>query len=303
MSSVTLAQIFNIINGPEDYINVNISLGQCIKTSLEKVSDAINYTSSPFLVDMIYDSTSGNIFDTDNEGVTSLYQFTTRMISVTDTFLTACTTALQAARTSKSSAVVNFEFLNTTFANAQKLFLVEYQNYLSVYNFLFTMEGQVSWLEDGDTELITAVVTSAMQGTNVTLIDDSFRTAFATKWMHTGQLRIVRRVLSYLVNCYQTISIITAPINSKYNGNTVYDESVIETITDNFSTIMTQISTLSIEGSDFLDSFDDWESLAREGNADIDTEQNTIVSDLGDFLTAFENLRTATDTMNSSLSS
>lgn len=294
MSSVTLAHIFNIIGGPEDYINVNISLGQCIKTSLEKVSDAINYTDSPFLVDMIYDSTnSDSAVDT-----TSLAEFTSRMITATDTFLTACTTALQAARTSKSSAVVNFDFLNSTFTDAQKLFLVEYQNYLNVYNFLFTMTGQVSWLADG-----TAVVTSAMQGTTATLIDDDFRTAFATKWMHTGQLRIVRRVLSYLVDCYQTISVITAPINSKYNGNTVYDGSVIETITDNFATIMTQISTLNIEGSDVIDSFDDWESLAREGNADIETAQTTIVSDLGTFITAFGTLRTATDTMNTSLSS
>lgn len=299
MSSVTLAQIFNIINGPEDYINVNISLAQCIKTSLEKVSDAINYTDSPFLVDMIYDSTnSDSVVDT-----TSLVEFTTRMITETDTFLTACTTVLHAARVSKSAAVADFTFLHSTFADAQKLFLVEYQNYLNVYHFLFTMTGQVSWLEDTTTGITTNVVTASMQTTTATLIDDDFRTTFATKWMGTAQLRIVRRVLSYLVDCYQTISIITAPINSKYNGNTVYDGSVIETITDNFSTIMTQISTLSIEGADFVDSFDDWESLAREGNADIDTAQTTIVADLGTFVSAIETLRTTTDTMNSSLSS
>ena len=77
MRTVTLVQIFDIVNGPIDYINVNISLGQCIKTSLEKISDAINYTSSPFLVDMVYDASGNAIEDS------LLVDFTTSMITQT----------------------------------------------------------------------------------------------------------------------------------------------------------------------------------------------------------------------------
>jgi len=269
MSSVTLAQIFDIVNGPIDYINVNISLGQCIKTSLEKVSDAINYTSSPFLVDMVHSSVDGSAIED-----SSLVDFTTSMISQTDTFLSACTTALQAARIQQSSSTANYDFLTTTFADAQENFIGEYINYLTTYQFLFTMTKQPSWNTS-----YQSVVTSTMQIT-VTLVNDDFRTQFSTKWMSSAQLRIVRRVLGHLINCFQTLVIIVAPIDAKYNSNSTLSSSVIGTITDAFSAMMVTFSSLHSEGSNLIDQVDDWESIARSNDANIDLIQAPISSAL-----------------------
>lgn len=294
MSSVTLAQIFNIVNGPEDYINVNISLAQCIKSSLAKISDVIDYTNSPFNTDMIYDSSSNDAaVDT-----TSFVEFTSRMDAATDTFITACNSALQTARESHSSTVSDFSFLYTTFAGAQSLFLAEYQNYIIVYNFLFTRTGTPTWNSSG-----TSVVTTAIQNITPTDFNNSFRPDFVSQWMNTAQLRIIRRILTYTIDCYQTVSIIIAPTDSKYNGNTSYSSSAISTITSNFVSMMSQISTISNEGSDLVDAFDDWENLAREGSGDITTVQTTIVTELATFVTSIGTLRTTIATLNTALAS
>ena len=272
MSTVTLAQIFDIVDGPIDYINVNISLGQCIKTSLQKISDAVNYTDSPFLVDMVYDASGDAIADS------SLVDLTSTMITQTDTFLSACTTALQTARVQQASTTASYDFLTSTFADAQEKFINEYTNYLTAYQFLFTMVKQPSWKSGYE-----SVVTSAMQIT-VTLVNDDFRPQFSTKWMSSAQLRVVRRVLGYLSNCFQTLVIIVAPIDAKYNGNSTLSSSVIGTITNAFSTVMTQFSTLHTEGSDFIDQVDDWESIARSTDANIDLIQAPISSALTTFI-------------------
>lgn len=284
MSSVTLAQIFDIVNGPIDYIHINISLGQCIKTSLEKISDAINYTSSPFLVDMVHDSDGNAVADS------SLVDFTTTMITQTNTFLSACTTALQAARVQQASTTASYDFLTSTFADAQETFINEYHNYLTTYHFLFTMTKQPSWKTSYQT-----VVTSAMQIT-VTLVDDDFRPQFSTKWMSSAQLRIVRRVLGYLSDCFQTLIVIVSPIDAKYNGNSTLSSSVIGTITNAFSTVMTKFSTLHTEGSDFVDQLDDWESVARSTDANIDLIQAPISSALTTFIDHIGNSKSGTIT-------
>lgn len=284
MSTVTLAQIFDIVNGPIDYINTNISLGQCIKTSLQKISDAINYTSSPFLVDMVYDASGDAIQDS------SLVDLTTSMITQTDTFLSACTTALQTARVQQASTTASYDFLTSTFADAQETFINEYTNYLTAYQFLFTMVKQPSWKSGYE-----SVVTSAMQIT-VTLVNDDFRPQFSTKWMSSAQLRVVRRVLSYLTDCFQTLVVIVAPIDAKYNGNSTLSSSVIGTITNAFSTVMTQFSTLHTEGSDFVDQVDDWESIARSTDANIDLIQAPISSTLTTFIDNVGNSKSGTIT-------
>lgn len=283
MSTVTLAQIFDIVNGPIDYINVNISLGHCIKTSLEKISDAINYTSSPFLVDMVHDASGNAIEDS------SLVDLTTSMITQTDTFLSACTTALQTARVQQSSTTSDYDFLTSTFAEAQETFMNEYTNYLTAYQFLFTMVKQPSWKTSDQ------VVTSAMRIT-VTLVNDDFRPQFSTKWMSSAQLRVVRRVLSYLTDCFQTLVVIVAPIDAKYNSNSTLSSSVIGTITNTFSNVMTQFSTLHTEGSDLVDQLDDWESVARSSDANIDLIQAPISSALTTFIDNVGNSKSGTIT-------
>lgn len=291
MSTVSLPQIFNIIDGPEDYINVNIAIGQCIATSLDKIDSVINYTDSPFLVDMI--TTDSEVTDT-----TSLVEFTSRMNTVTGTFLTACNTAIQATRAQKTSETQSYTYLTSTFSDAQTLFFIEYENYLKVYTFLFTTTTAPTF----DTNA-TSVVTSTMAAVTPRMNSDTYRPLYSTQWMLLGQLRIVNRVLQYLTSCYQTVTVLIAPTDAKYNSNSTYSSSVISAITSAFSTIIGQVTTITTKGSDLLDSFEDWEYLAREGSVDIEADQATIVTALGAFDTAIGTLQTNIGTFNTAIGS
>ena len=290
MSTVSLPQIFNIIDGPEDYINVNIAIGQCIATSLDKINSVINYTDSPFLEDMITTS------DTDKTDETSLVEFTTRMDTVTSTFLTACNTAIQATRAQKTSETQSYTYLTTTFHDAQTIFFNEYENYLKVYTFLFTATNAPSFDSNA-----TSVVTSTMAGVAPRLNSTSYRPLYSTQWMLLGQLRIVNRVLQYLTSCYQTVTVLIAPTDAKYNSNSTYSSSVIASITSAFSTVIGQVTTITTEGSDLLDSFEDWEYLAREGSVDIEADQDAIITALNAFDSAVGTLQSNIDTLNSAL--
>ena len=287
MSTVTLAQIFDIVDGPIDYINVNISLGQCIQTSLDKINDAINYTDSPFAVNMIYDSSSGDA----EIASTSLVDFTSLMITQTSTFLTACQTALQEARVQQSSTTSSYTFLTSTFATAQEKFIGEYSNYLTTYQHLFTMVKVPSY-----NSTYTDVVSTTQQGITATLANDSFRPQYSTKWMSSAQLRIVRRVLAYLSDCFQTLIIIVAPTDAKYNSNSTLSNSTIGSITDDFSAVMVKFSSLHTEGSDFVDQLDDWTSVARTTDANIDLIQAPISAALTTFVDHVGNSKTGTIT-------
>lgn len=289
MSSVSLPQIFNIVDGPEDYINVNIAIGQCIATSLDKINSVIDYTDSPFRANMITTSDA----ETD---ATSLVEFTTRMDTVTGTFLTACNTAIQATRAQKTSETQSYTYLTDTFHDAQTVFFNEYENYLKVYTFLFTTSTAPTF----DTS-VTTVVTSTMAGVTPQMNSDTYRPVYSTQWMLLGQLRIVNRVLQYLTNCYQTVTVLIAPTDAKYNSNSTYSSSVISSITSAFSTVIGQVTTITTEGSDLLDSFEDWEYLAREGSVDIEASQSAILTALGVFDTAVGTLQTNIDSLNSAL--
>ena len=289
MSTVSLPQIFNIVDGPEDYINVNIAIGQCIATSLDKINSVINYTDSPFLANMITTSEA----ETDE---TSLVEFTTRMETVTGTFLTACNTAIQATRAQKTSETQSYTYLTDTFHDAQTVFFNEYENYLKVYTFLFTTTTAPTF----DTNA-TTVVTNAMAGVTPRMNSDTYRPVYSTQWMLLGQLRIVNRVLQYLTSCYQTVSVLIAPTDAKYNSNSTYSSSVISSITSAFSTVISQVTTITTEGSDLLDSFEDWEYLAREGSVDIEADQSGILTALTAFDTAIGTLQTNINTLNTAL--
>ena len=289
MSSVSLPQIFNIVDGPEDYINVNIAIGQCIATSLDKINSVIDYTDSPFRANMITTSDA----ETD---ATSLVEFTTRMDNVTGTFLTACNTAIQATRAQKTSETQSYTYLTDTFHDAQTVFFNEYENYLKVYTFLFTTSTAPTF----DTS-VTTVVTNTMAGVTPQMNSDTYRPVYSTQWMLLGQLRIVNRVLQYLTNCYQTVTVLIAPTDAKYNSNSTYSSSVISSITSAFSTVIGQVTTITTEGSDLLDSFEDWEYLAREGSVDIEASQSAILTALGVFDTAVGTLQTNIDSLNSAL--
>jgi hypothetical protein len=289
MSTVSLPQIFNIIDGPEDYINVNIAIGQCIATSLDKIDSVINYTDSPFLVDMITTDSA----DTDT---TSLVEFTSRMNTVTDTFLTACNSAIQTTRSQKTSETQSYTYLTDTFHDAQTVFFNEYENYLKVYTFLFTTTSAPTFDSSA-----TSVVDATMQGVTPRMNSNTYRPLYSTQWMLLGQLRIVNRVLQYLTSCYQTVTVLIAPTDAKYNSNSTYSSSVISSITSAFSTVIGQVTTITTEGSDLLDSFEDWEYLAREGSVDIETSQSEIITALTAFDTAVGTLQTNIDSLNTAL--
>ena len=300
MSTVSLPQIFNIVDGPEDYINVNIAIGQCIATSLDKINSVIDYTDSPFRADMITTSSE----ETDE---TSLVEFTTRMGTITGTFLTACNTAIQATRAQKTSETQSYTYLTDTFHDAQTVFFNEYENYLKVYTFLFTNDtdddattAPTFTVVTTDTS-VTTVVTSTMAGVTPRMNSDTYRPVYSTQWMLLGQLRIVNRVLQYLTNCYQTVTVLIAPTDAKYNSNSTYSSSVIASITSAFSTVISQVTTITTEGSDLLDSFEDWEYLAREGSVDIEATQSAILTALTAFDTAVGTLQTNIDSLNSAL--
>lgn len=46
---------------------------------------------------------------------------------------------------------------------------------------------------------------------------DDYKPIYSTQWMLLGQLRMVTRVLEYLTSCYQTFSVLIAPIDAKYS--------------------------------------------------------------------------------------
>jgi len=289
MSTVSLPQIFNIVDGPEDYINVNIAIGQCIATSLDKINSVINYTDSPFLANMITTSDA----ETDE---TSLVEFTSRMETVTGTFLTACNVAIQTTRAQKTSETQSYTYLTTTFHDAQTIFFNEYENYLKVYTFLFTTNTAPTF----DTNAPT-VVTNTMAGVTPQMNSSTYRPVYSTQWMLLGQLRIVNRALQYLTSCYQTVTVLIAPTDAKYNSNSTYSSSVIASITSAFSTVIGQVTTITTEGSNLLDSFEDWEYLAREGSVDIEADQSAIITALSTFDTAIGTLQTNIDTLNTAL--
>ena len=289
MSSVSLPQIFNIVDGPEDYINVNIAIGQCVATSLDKINSVINYTNSPFLENMITTADA----ETDE---TSLVEFTTRMETVTTTFLTACNTAIQATRAQKTSETQSYTYLTDTFHDAQTVFFNEYENYIRVYTFLFTTSTAPTWESSA-----TSVVTSDMQSVTPRMNSDDYKPVYSTQWMLLGQLRMVTRVLQYLTNCYQTVSVLIAPTDAKYNSNSAYSSSVISSITSAFSTVIAQVTTITTEGTDLLDAFEDWEYLAREGSVDIDASQSAIITALNNFDTSIGTLQTNIDSLNTAL--
>lgn len=289
--SVSLPQIFNIVDGPEDYINVNIAIGQCIATSLDKINSVINYTDSPFLANMI-------TTDSAETDTTSLVEFTSRMDTVTSTFLTACNTAIQETRAQKTSETQSYTYLTTTFHDAQTIFFNEYENYLKVYTFLFTTDTAPTF----DTNA-TSVVTTVMAGIIPRMNSDTYRPVYSTQWMLLGQLRIVNRALQYLTSCYQTVTVLIAPTDAKYNSNSTYSSSVISSITSAFSTVIGQVTTITTEGSDLLDSFEDWEYLAREGSVNIEADQIAIITALSTFDTAIGTLQTNIDTLNTALES
>jgi hypothetical protein len=287
--SVSLPQIFNIIDGPEDYINVNIAIGQCIATSLDKINSVIDYTDSPFLANMI-------TTDTEETDATSLVEFTSSMAGVTDTFLTACNSAIQTTRSQKTSETQSYTYLTGTFHDAQTVFFNEYENYLKVYTFLFTATTAPSFDSSA-----TGVVTTTMQTVTPRMNSDTYRPLYSTQWMLLGQLRIVNRVLQYLTGCYQTVTVLIAPTDAKYNSNSTYSNSVISSITSAFSTVIGQVTTITTEGTDLLDSFEDWEYLAREGSVDIESSQSAIITALTAFDTAVGTLQTNIDTLNTAL--
>lgn len=296
MSTVSLPQIFNIVDGPEDYINVNIAIGQCIATSLDKINSVINYTDSPFKADMITTSD-------EETGETSLVDFTSRMETVTSTFLTACNTAIQTTRSQKTSETQSYTYLTDTFHDAQTVFFNEYENYIKVYTFLFTTDTEPSFTVVTTDTSVTTVVTNTMAGVTPRMNSDTYRPVYSTQWMLLGQLRIVNRALQYLTSCYQTVSVLIAPTDAKYNSNSTYSDSVISSITSALSTVIGQVTTITTAGSDLLDSFEDWEYLAREGSVDIDADQGPILEALTAFDTAIATLQTNINTLNSSLSS
>lgn len=266
MSTVTKAQIFQIVNGIDEYIKSNLSLAQCIKDSLEQVLDLSDV--APFNVNMAY---SGGSAITSS----SINSFTSSMITVTNTFITACATAIQANIASKSEANPDFTFLNTTFAASQVTFISEFTNYLTTFTLTYDMVEQPSWLTSD-----TDVVGTSITGVTLNLYTKSDQKSTNIGVMTDNQLRRYARIIKHLVNCYVTVGIIVAGTKGKYSNNSSYSSTAIATITSNFTNLLNYINTVSNDGNEWLNAFDDWYTEAREGALNIDYQQASLLSSL-----------------------
>jgi hypothetical protein len=288
MTVVAAAQIFQIINGVEDYIKVNTHLAQCIKDSLSQVADLSS--SAPYTSDMCFEDVEGV---TTAIASTSLNDFTNSMISAANTFLDACATALQANKLSKVDYDPDFTFLTTTFYTAQDEFIKEFSNYLTAFGLTLDQVEQPQWNDTtGD-----VVASSTLQSKTLVLITKmdchDFNVASATNLA----LRRYRRMIEHLTSCYTTVAIMISVIKGKYVNNSNFSGTCIGTLATDFTNINNYVNTLSNDGGDWLIAYDDWYPEAREGGSVINYQQSSMLAALNNWRDDFDS--SASDVLNS----
>lgn len=285
MTVVTAAQIFQIVNGIDDYIKVNISLAQCIRDSLSQVQDLSS--SAPYTSNMCFSDSSTEVSSS------SLSTFTGNMITATNTFLDACATALQANKATKSDAAPSFTFLTTTFHTAQGEFLQEFHNYLVAFSLTLDQVEQPNWIATTG----KVVVSDTIRTTTLYLVTKSDAHDFNVGVASNNALRRYKRMIEHLSGCYTTVGIMVSVIKGKYSSNSNFSGTSIATLASTLTTLTTYVNTLSNEGNDWLNSYNDWYPEAREGATVINYQQATMLATLNnwrdDFSSTGEDIVTA----------
>jgi hypothetical protein len=277
MTVVKTAQIFEIVNGNEDYITFNTSLAQCVNDSLQQVQDLTN--TAPFTSNMCYTDSSTELSGSD----TSLYDFTTRMITATGTFLTACATAQQANRAARVETAPTFTYLTTTFYNAQVEFLKEFNNYLVAISLTLNMVEQPQWISTTG----NVVATSAIQDATLYLVTSSDSQDFNIGSASNDALRKYNRVIEHLTQCYTTVGIMNSVIKGKYSNNSNFTGTPIATLASTFTNLLNYVNTVANEGNDWNNSFDDWLTEARDGTTQINYQQGSVLASLNQWTSDF----------------
>ena len=288
MTVVTAAQIFQIINGIDDYVKVNTHLAQCIRDSLSQVADLSS--SAPYTSDMCFEDVSGTTTAVDG---TSLNDFTNNMITATNTFLDACATAQQANKLSKVDYAPDFTFLTSTFHTAQTEFIQEFSNYLTAFGLTLDQVEQPAWNNTtGD-----VVASATLQGKTLVLITKNDSHDFNVASSTNLALRRYRRMIAHLTSCYTTVAIMISVIKGKYMNNSNFSGTALGTLATDFTNINNYVNTLSNEGNDWLITYDDWYPEAREGAIVINYQQSSMLAALNKWRDNFDN--TSSDVLNS----
>lgn len=282
MTVVKVAQIFEIVNGNEDYINVNTSLAQCVKDSLEQVKDLTN--AAPYTSDMCYTDANTVLSGQD----TSLNDFTNNMLTATNTFLDACATALQANKAASSDASPSYTYLTTTFSNAQLEFIKEFHNYLVAVSFTVDMVQQPKWISTTG----EVVANSTIQGTTLYLITSSDAHDFNVGVSSNAALRKYKRVIEHLTDCYTNVGIMVSVIKGKYSNNSNFTGTSIATVASNLTDLINQINTISNDGREWLNKFEDWILEAREGSTQVNYQQASMLAALNTWRNDFSETNT-----------
>ena len=288
MTVVAAAQIFQIINGVDDYIKVNTSLAQCIKDSLAQIADLSN--TAPYTSDMCFEDVDGTTTAIDG---TSLNDFTNSMITATNTFLDACATAQQANKLSKSDYAPTFTFLTSTFHTAQTEFLQEFSNYLTAFGLTLDQVEQPAWNDTtGD-----AVASATLQGKTLVLITKNDSHDFNVASSTNLALRRYRRMIGHVTSCYTTVAIMISVIKGRYSNNSNFSGTCLGTLASDFTTLNDYVNTLSNEGNDWLITYDDWFPEAREGGSVLNYQQSSMLAALNKWRDNFDN--TSSSVLNS----
>jgi hypothetical protein len=284
MTVVATAQIFQIINGVDDYIKVNTSLAQCIRDSLAQVQDLSS--SSPYTSDMCFEDVNGTTTAVDS---TSLNDFTGNMIDTTDTFLDACATAQQANKLSRVDYSPDFTFLTSTFHTAQTEFIKEFANYLTAFGLTLEQVEQPAW----NSTTGYAVASSTLQGKTLVLVTKNDSHDFNVASSTNLALRRYRRMIGHITSCYTTVAIMISVIKGRYMNNSNFSGTCLGTLASDFTNINDYVNTLSNEGNDWLITYDDWYPEAREGGSIINYQQSSMLAALNKWRDDFDNTSSA----------
>ena len=146
MTIVKKIQIFSNINGVSDYLKININFAQYMQNIFNYIETEID--REPFSSNLLFPTTDTTINGVSYVGSstpstpiadTSLTSFTTKIMSELNVFNTACSVAYQTLLVQKMKPQPNFDFITTTFYNAQIRFLKNVVNYFSMFLFIINM--------------------------------------------------------------------------------------------------------------------------------------------------------------------